>query len=80
LYIPPDVDALVMACLEKDPDKRPQDAQELFQIACRCCPDRSTWDQERAKAWWEHHLPELCGPLALPEQPPAAAERAVAVQ
>jgi serine/threonine-protein kinase len=80
LYIPPDVDALVMACLEKDPDKRPQDAQELFQIACRCCGDRTTWNQERAKGWWEQHLPELCGPLSLPEQPPAAAERAVALQ
>jgi serine/threonine protein kinase len=63
LPIPPELDAIVMACLEKDPGKRPQNAEELLRIAhdCRTCEG---WNQEMAKAWWERHLPELTGPLA----------------
>jgi serine/threonine-protein kinase len=36
LPIPRELDDLVMACLEKDPDKRPQDAERLFEMACHC--------------------------------------------
>ena len=36
LPIPRELDELVLACLEKDPDKRPQNAEELFQMACGC--------------------------------------------
>jgi eukaryotic-like serine/threonine-protein kinase len=66
--IPPELDALVLACLEKDPAKRPQDASELFRIAhdCRTC---ESWDNDRARQWWEKHLLELTGPLTLPGPP-----------
>ena len=30
LPIPPELDAIVLACLQKDPDKRPQNAEELL--------------------------------------------------
>ena len=76
LAIPAELDALVLACLEKDPDKRPQTAGELFQMAynCRACED---WNHETARAWWEQHLPEFTGPLDIPEVRPAAAQPAV---
>jgi serine/threonine-protein kinase len=66
LSIPRELDDLVLACLQKDPDKRPQDAEELFAVACDCrtCDG---WNTARAKTWWEQHLPELTGPLALAE-------------
>jgi hypothetical protein len=65
LRIPPELDAIVLACLEKDPQKRPQDAGQLFRMAqdCRGCDN---WTSERAQAWWETHLLELTGPLTLP--------------
>lgn len=64
LPVPKELDDLVMACLEKDPDDRPQDAQALFRMACGCM-SCETWNGERARSWWETHLPDLTGPLTL---------------
>ena len=63
LPIPRRLDDLIMACLEKDPGNRPQDAGELFQLACGC-RDCDTWTQARAEAWWRAHLPQFTGSLA----------------
>jgi serine/threonine protein kinase len=68
LPIPRELDEMVLACLEKDPDRRPQDAQELFQMAQRCGA-ADIWDNEAARRWWEMHLMELTGPLTLTEIP-----------
>ena len=64
LPIPAEVDDLVLACLQKDPNLRPQNAEELFRMACGC---RSCggWDQVHARRWWEAHLPDLTGPLVV---------------
>ena len=77
LPIPRDLDALVMQCLEKDPQKRPRDAGELFAMACGCkaC---DAWDNEAAREWWELHLAELTQALTL-AVPAAPAVSSVAV-
>jgi tRNA A-37 threonylcarbamoyl transferase component Bud32 len=64
LPIPAEVDELVLACLQKDPNRRPQNAEELFRLACGCrtC---GGWDQAEARRWWEAHLPDLTGPLVV---------------
>jgi serine/threonine-protein kinase len=64
LPIPRDIDALVVACLEKDPRNRPQDARDLQRMLQRCRAVE-TWDNDTARAWWEAHLLELTGPLTL---------------
>jgi serine/threonine-protein kinase len=66
LPIPRELDDLVLACLQKDPNLRPQNAGELFQMAsnCRACEG---WSREHAHHWWEAHLPEFTGPLSVPE-------------
>ena len=76
LPIPRELDELVLACLEKDPNRRPQNAGELFQMAynCRACEG---WAQEPARAWWELHLPEFTGPLSVPDARAAAPQAAV---
>ena len=61
--IPPELDALVLACLEKDPRRRPQDAAAVLERLLRCQP-RDRWDHDSARAWWERHLVELTAPLA----------------
>ena len=78
LRIPRELDDLVMACLEKDPNNRPQDAERLFELACRCGPNE-VWDNAMARTWWESHLIELTGPLTLTDQRPEAVTRAVVV-
>jgi eukaryotic-like serine/threonine-protein kinase len=66
LPIPKELDDMVLACLEKDPARRPQDAQELFHMAQRC-GSADSWDNDAARRWWELNLTELTGPLTLSE-------------
>ena len=68
LRIPPELDAIVMQCLEKDPEKRPQDANELRRLLhdCQVC---NAWSSARARAWWQVHLPDLAGPLTFADEP-----------
>jgi serine/threonine protein kinase len=72
LPIPPELDAIVLACLQKDPKKRPQDAEELLGIAFQCQTCEG-WTQVAARSWWERHLPHLAGPLTLSDQRPLPA-------
>jgi serine/threonine-protein kinase len=57
------IDDLVMACLQKDPNRRPRDAQELLHLvsapALAC-----DWDHQSAQKWWEIHLPHLTSAVA----------------
>jgi DNA-binding NtrC family response regulator len=57
LPIPRDLEAVLMQCLEKDPEKRPPSALELESrlAGIRC---REPWTEDRARAWWESHAPE----------------------
>ena len=62
LPIPRELDDLVMACLQKDPAMRPQNAGELLNMAYGChCTD--SWGQKEARDWWQVHLPQLTGSL-----------------
>ena len=62
--IPRELDDLVMACLEKDPRKRPQNAEELLRMLRRF-RFGGTWDHQTARGWWETHLVEFSGPLTV---------------
>jgi serine/threonine-protein kinase len=64
--IPRALDDLVMMCLEKDPLRRPHDAEEVLR-ALAGCSAAGTWNNEAAKGWWEKHLPELTGPIGADE-------------
>src|SRR3954468_15734071 len=66
LPIAPEIDALVLSCLEKDPARRPPDAESLFDLTCSCHAGE-TWNHDRARTWWQTHLPELTVPLTIDE-------------
>src|SRR5262245_24406416 len=55
-FIPRAVDDLVLACLRKEPNLRPQDAGELR--ARIAAVSRGGWNQRSASNWWKAHLPE----------------------
>ena len=59
------VDAVVLACLAKDPDRRPQSALELSQRLAACEGARD-WSNAHAAQWWQAHLPDLEADRALP--------------
>ena len=64
LPIPRELDDLVMACLQKDPAMRPQNAGELLNMAYGChCTD--SWGQKEARDWWQVHLPQLTGSVTM---------------
>jgi serine/threonine-protein kinase len=58
--IPERLEEIVMACLEKTPDKRPSSAVELWRELGEV-PLTTPWTLERAEGWWREHLAELAG-------------------
>jgi serine/threonine-protein kinase len=52
--LPPDLERLILDCLEKDASRRPPTATEL-QERVRACRDYGAWSRERARRWWEEH-------------------------
>jgi serine/threonine protein kinase len=57
LAIPADLAALVLECLNKDPDRRPQTAADLRRQVQACSVD--PWDSSKALAWWREYGPYL---------------------
>jgi serine/threonine-protein kinase len=59
--VPAELDRIVLACLEKDPNKRPASALELWRLLGEVTI-ANPWSQDRAATWWNEHLPDLVNP------------------
>ncbi len=56
LPIPKELDAIVLACLAKNPSDRPQSARDLAR-RLGAVPVTEEWTPERARDWWNAHQP-----------------------
>ncbi len=56
MAIPPDLENVIMQCLEKDPARRPATAEQLSSmlLACDC---GAAWGAASAREWWGRHRP-----------------------
>jgi serine/threonine-protein kinase len=55
--IPPALEELILACLQKDPENRPQSAQEV-ERRLASVPLPNGWTDEHSERWWKEHPPE----------------------
>jgi hypothetical protein len=55
--VPAELEAVVLACLEKDPARRPGSAAELRRRLEACAVE--PWDSASAQHWWREHGQEL---------------------
>jgi eukaryotic-like serine/threonine-protein kinase len=56
LPVPASFDHVVLACLEKDPTRRPQSARELSRLLAQV-EIEDDWSSERRREWWNRHRP-----------------------
>jgi len=57
LHIPEALERTILACLEKAPERRPPDADDLARRLTACELD-TCWNEQRARLWWEEHVPQ----------------------
>ncbi len=73
-----DLEKVILACLEKDPDLRPQDASVLIE-ALQECRDYGKWTQAEAAVHWDQHQKTVLDVDLLTEPIPPEHESRVSV-
>jgi len=68
LPIPADLERVILACLSKNPDDRPQSAEALSLELAKCSMDDS-WSEARAAEWWNVHSPSTLASSPEPSMP-----------
>jgi hypothetical protein len=57
-HVPAALEAIILACLAKDPTARPASAAVLERRLAATVPE-DAWTAGAAHAWWERHQPDL---------------------
>jgi eukaryotic-like serine/threonine-protein kinase len=64
----PHLEALILRCLEREPEQRPQSAQELIALLATS-PRMADWNIEQRAAWWASHRENVSQARAAPAEP-----------
>lgn len=65
LPVAPALDALIVACLARKPEDRPESAAEVRRRLALI--DVPSWDEDQAKAWWDQRPEESVPVAAVPD-------------
>jgi serine/threonine-protein kinase len=58
--LPPDLESVILSCLEKDPVRRPPTA-DAVSTHLAMCVGVDEWGESRAREWWERHRERIRG-------------------
>ena len=59
MEVPPRLEEIIALCLAKNPNDRPDSAEELGEMLAEVAAALPAWTRERAEAWWRTNLPHL---------------------
>jgi eukaryotic-like serine/threonine-protein kinase len=51
--LPADLEEVILTCLQKDPDHRYPDVEDLDRVLSRC-ESAGDWDADHAEMWWDN--------------------------